>query len=164
MRIAAGILLGAALGALATSFGLIDTTLSWVSFSGGNEWTPVVTGVGVVAGAVVGSTEFFRRHAFSFVLFGPALMLAIALRDHYGLQPPIVFLALFGLPLLGAAAGIPLDKWRRHSDPAPVAVVLVGGTIVALMAGMTWIFLLRAPGPHVSSCVRKGEITHCRLP
>jgi len=41
-----GVLLGAAIGALCTSFGLIDTSLGQIAVYGGNEWTPFVTGLG----------------------------------------------------------------------------------------------------------------------
>jgi hypothetical protein len=92
-----GSLGGLILGALVTSFGLIDLTPGEIQVAGGNEWTPVVTGAGALTGAVVGMTSFFRRHVFSFVLMGLGLVVAVVLRDEYLLQPPIVFVDLLGI-------------------------------------------------------------------
>lgn len=99
-------------GVLFTTMGLIDTRLG-LEVSGGNEATPVVILCGAVVGALLGATVLAR---WPLLLAGLLLGLASAiwLRDNAAtppVQPPWVFVLLFGLPLAGAATGY---LWHRH--------------------------------------------------
>ena len=144
-----GVLLGAAIGALCTSFGLIDTSLGQIAVYGGNEWTPFVTGLGTLIGATVGATPFFRHHIFSFVLTALGLILAIAFRDRYLLQPPAVFLDLFGIPLIGTLLGVFLDRWRRREkSPAVVALRVKVPSVLQFVSCR----LLRTTACHCEAC------------
>jgi hypothetical protein len=160
MGTAGGILLGAAIGTLFTSFGNVDTSLGQIAFGGGNEWTPLVTGIGTVIGATVGATPFFRHHIFSFLLSGLGLIMAIAIRDRYLLQPPLVFLNIFGIPLLGALLGVFFDRWRSR-DKTPAVVALVGLTFVAVIGATS--FAMARSNPQLTECKTLGNVTRCEL-
>jgi len=155
-----GVLLGAAIGALCTSFGLIDTSLGQIAVYGGNEWTPLVAGLGTLIGATVGATPFFRHHIFSFVLTALGLILAIAFRDRYLLQPPLVFLNIFGIPLLGALLGVFFDRWRSR-DKTPAVVALVGLTFVVVIGATS--FAVARSNPQLTDCKTVGNFTRCEL-
>ena len=107
--------IGGALGALAglgfTTMGLLYTG-GGITFGGGNEATPVVIAVGVLVGATLGSVFLYR---WPLALGGVTLGLAcgIWLRDNLNpvpVQPPSVFLLLFGLSAVSATAGAILDR------------------------------------------------------
>ena len=105
------ILLGAATGALFTSFGLIEFHPR-LYFGGGNEWTPLVTGGGATIGAALGASAWFRKHWTTVLGAALGMLVAILIRDEYMLQPPVVFLDLFGLPLFAAGVGYFFEpKW-----------------------------------------------------
>jgi hypothetical protein len=154
---------GLLLGALVTSFGLIDLTLGEIQVAGGNEWTPVVTGAGALTGVVVGATSFFRRHVFSFLLMGLGLVAAVVLRDEYLLQPPIVFVDLLGIPLIGIGIGAWLDNWRDRKERHSSTVVLVGfGFILGVAAFM--VAMQGLSGGMVSNnCETAAGVSHCKL-
>jgi hypothetical protein len=157
-----GIVGGLGFGALCTSFGLIDTGSGTIQVTGGNEWTPVVTGAGALAGAAVGATWFFRRHVFSFLLAGLGLLTAIVLRDHYGLQPPMVFFDLLGLPMAGVLFGTRIDGWRARTDPSPAVAVLAGFAAVLAVA----VVVVTVRGPDVGgsdNCETREGATFCKL-
>lgn len=59
------VVFGGLAGALLSSFGLIDTSGGELALSGGNEWTPVVTGIGMIAGAFLLRLEPIRGHCGS---------------------------------------------------------------------------------------------------
>jgi hypothetical protein len=144
-------------------FGLIDLTLGEIQVAGGNEWTPVVTGAGALTGVVVGATSFFRRHVFSFLLMGLGLVAAVVLRDEYLLQPPIVFVDLLGIPLIGIGIGAWLDNWRDRKEPHSSTVVLVGfGFILGVAAFM--VAMQGLSGGMVSNnCETAAGVSHCKL-
>ena len=105
-------ILGALAGILFTTMGLIDTR-SGLEVSGGNEATPAVVVVGAVVGVLLGATVLRR---FPVLLAGLVLGLALGiwLRDNAGptpVQPPWVFVLLFGLPVAGAVGGY---LWHRR--------------------------------------------------
>lgn len=160
MRVFAGVVVGAALGALSTSFGLIDTTFGELSLGYGNEWTPVVTGTGIIAGGAVGATSFFRRHVFAFLLFGIGLLIAIAIRDEFLLQPPVVFFNLLGIPLAGAVIGVLLDYWRDRTRPRPTTTVLVGLAVTVPLLLVTFIALRTFEVP-LTECETVGNMVRC---
>jgi hypothetical protein len=155
----AGILAGAAFGALFTSFGLIDTTLGGMTIAGGNEWTPLVSGGGAVIGAVLGATAFFRRYAIAFVLAGVGMVLAILVRDEWALQPPLVFVDLFGIPAVGALIGWGLDTLRRRGLPRASWVA----AMVIVPALVYWMFFLFSSGydEEFPDCVVEGNRAVC---
>ncbi len=110
-------LVGAILGGIAglgfTTMGLIETS-SGIDISGGNEATGTVIAIGVVVGVAIGGMVLWR---WPIVIGGliVGLALGIWLRDNADVspvQPPVVFLLLFGLPLMGAACGYLLDRSR----------------------------------------------------
>ena len=158
MRKAAGILLGAALGVLCTSFGLIDLTPGYINLAGGNEWTPWLTGGGAVAGAIIGGTSIFRRRTLAALLLGLGLTIAIALRDHYMLQPPAVFFDLFGLALLGAILGALLDRWREKSNARPGVIAMIGGMAIAIAVVVVF---LASSGSGSGNCQDTGRFIRC---
>ncbi len=125
--------IAAALGALAglafSTLGLVDFSHGLPDMTGGNDATPIVIAAGISIGALVGAAVLWR---FPFAIVGAIVGLAAGmwLRDNLGLggvQPPWVFLLLFGLPGLGLAGGylvhLPLSTWTRY--PA-IAGALVG--------------------------------------
>lgn len=158
-----GSLGGLLLGPLVTSFGLIHLTPSEVQVADGNEWTPVVTGAGALTGAVVGMTSFFRRHVFSFLLMGLGLVAAVVLRDEYLLQPPIVFVDLFGIPLIGIGIGTWLDNWRDRNEPHTSTVVLIGFGLVLCVAAFTVAMQGLSGRIVLKDCETSGSATHCKL-
>ena len=160
MRVIGGILLGAAIGALWTSFGLVEITSSGVSVGGGgNEWTPFVTGGATLFGAGVGATAFFRRHLFAALFLGLGMVVAIALRDHYQLQPPSVFFNLFGIPALAAAAGVWLDD-RRNKRPTSTASN-IGIAVSAIVIACVAVIAISHIGRDTSVCRSRGAFTVC---
>lgn len=157
-----GIIGGLVLGALCASFGLIETGFADVRFTTGNEWTPIVSAAGALAGGVLGSTAFFRSHVFSFLLAGLGLLTAIVIRDRYRLQPPAVFLDLFGFPFLGAAIGSRIDAWRARTGPRPSVVVLAGCAAVLGVA----VIAVTVRGSEVTGsddCEVRDGVTFCEL-
>lgn len=141
--------IGASLGALAglafSTMGLIDTTGEVPIVSGGgNEATPIVIAVGVTIGAVLGLTVLWR---FPLAILGAIVGLAAGmwLRDNATLgtvQPPWVFLLLFGLPAVGIAGGyllhLPRTTWARHSVVGAVLAGLGAATVTYTAASMLW--------------------------
>jgi hypothetical protein len=115
-----GGLLGALTGLGFTTMGLIHTGNGF-DVTGGNEATPTVIVGGLVVGGFVGATILARRQL---VMLGAILGLAfgIWLRDNLTsspVQPPWVFLLLFGLPAVGAATGYFLHRSNeRQSESA----------------------------------------------
>ncbi len=145
MRRALGAALGAVAGLAFSTMGLIETsdgfTINWL---GGNEATPMVTAVGVVIGAFVGGTVLWR---FPLAIVGAIVGLAAGmwLRDNATLgtvQPPWVFLLLFGLPAVGMAGGyllhLPRTTWARHSTVGAVLVGLGAATATYAATSMLW--------------------------
>lgn len=107
-----GAVAGAVAGALFTTMGLIDLGAE-LDLHGGNDATPWVIATGVAVGAVLGATVL-RQWTAATVGMTVGLVAGIWLRDNSGggpVQPPWVFVLLFGLPLVGAAAGF-LWQWR----------------------------------------------------
>ena len=107
-----GAVAGAVAGFLFTTMGLVDLRGGF-DFGGGNEATPFVIAAGVVVGAALGATVL-RRWSAAIVGLAVGLVAGIWLRDNAGaepVQPPLVFVLLFGLPLLGAAIGY---LWQRR--------------------------------------------------
>jgi hypothetical protein len=86
--------------------------------------------------------------------------MAIAIRDRYLLQPPVVFLDLFGIPLVGSLLGAFFDRWRSR-DKAPAVVALVGLTVVAVIGAST--FTLARGDPRLTNCKTGGNFTRCNL-
>lgn len=114
MRRAIGTALGGFAGLAFTTFGLVDTSHG-LHIGGGNEATPTVIAIGVVVGALAGAAILWH---WPTAILGATVGLAggIWLRDNLafgGVQPPWVFLLLFGLPAAGAAGGYLLHRSRR---------------------------------------------------
>ena len=107
-----GAVAGAVAGLLFTTMGLVNLDAG-VDIGGGNEATPIVIAAGVAGGALLGATVL-RRWVAVIVGLALGLVAGIWLRDNAGMnpvQPPWVFVLLFGLPLLGAAIGY---LWQRR--------------------------------------------------
>lgn len=106
--------MGAVTGVAFTTFGLVDTARG-LQIGGGNEATPAVIAVGVVTGAALGATVL-RRWPGVFIGALLGLVAGIWLRDNIALgpvQPPWVFLLLFGLPIFGATVGYLLHRSKQ---------------------------------------------------
>lgn len=154
MRRGIGGLLGAVAGLAFSTMGLIDTSHGFtINSLGGNEATPVVTAVGVAIGALLGATLLWR---FPMAILGAIVGLAAGmwLRDNATLgtvQPPWVFLLLFGLPAVGIAAGyslhLPRQTWARHSAVGGVFAGLAAATLSYAAAATVW-----ASAAHDPSC------------
>lgn len=152
MRRALGALLGAVAGFAFSNMGLIDTSNGFtINSLGGNGATPVVTAAGVAIGAVIGATLLWR---FPLAILGSIVGLAagIWLRDNAAMgyvQPPWVFLLLFGLPALGLAAGyslhLPRETWARHPTVGGVLAGLAGATVSYAAASMLWVAATHDP-------------------
>lgn len=149
---------GAALGALAglafSTMGLIDMEGEVpIASGGGNEATPVVIAVGVAVGALLGLTVLWR---FPLGILGAIVGLAAGmwLRDNSTMgtvQPPWVFLLLFGLPAVGAAGGyllhLPRTVWARHRMEGAALAGLASATLTYAVASFLW-----ATATHDPSC------------
>lgn len=145
MKRVIGTALGALTGLAFSTLGLIDFTEGLpVMSGGGNKATPLVVAIGVAIGALVGATVLSR---FPFALVGMILGLTTAmwLRDNLGLggvQPPWVFLLLFGLPAVGLAGGylmhLPRSTWVRHTTVAGALVGLASGLLTYAAASILW--------------------------
>jgi hypothetical protein len=107
-----GAVAGALAGLLFTTMGLVNLDAGF-DVGDGNEATPFVIGGGVAVGALLGATVL-RQWVAVIAGLAAGLVAGIWLRDNAGMspvQPPWVFVLLFGLPLLGAAAGY---QWQRR--------------------------------------------------
>lgn len=145
MRRAIGAALGALAGLAFSTMGLIETSDGFtINSLGGNEATPVVSAVGVVIGAVLGGILMWR---FPLAILGAIVGLAAGmwLRDNASMgsvQPPWVFLLLFGLPTVGIAGGyllhLPRATWARHSAVGAVLVGLAAATVTYATGSMLW--------------------------
>lgn len=131
MTKAAALVLGAMVGTLMTSFGLIDTQPGGIGLSGGNEWTPVVTGGGTLLGAMLFALPLIRRHLVIPVMAALTLIAAVLLRDRVQLGPiggfdpaPLaefsphrppsdvqIITLMLGAPSIGALVGLAMDRW-----------------------------------------------------
>ena len=110
-------LLGAVAGAAFTTMGLIETGDGFeLNVGYGNDATGTIIVVGVVVGALLGATLLARwPAAIAGLTIG--LLIGIWIRDNSGtgdVQPPGVFLLLFGLPLIGAWGGYLFHKARSR--------------------------------------------------
>ncbi|MGI8774746.1 MAG: permease prefix domain 1-containing protein [Actinomycetota bacterium] len=114
------IVFGGFAGALMTSFGLIDTSGGELAVAGGNEWTPVVTGTGIILGAFLLSLQPIRRRLSIPVGAVVGLTLAILFRDQIQLGP------------IGGFDPVPLSEFAPY-DPPP------DGLIIALMLASPFI-------------------------
>lgn len=139
---------GAALGALTglafSTMGLVDTSQGLTWSGGGNEATSLVIAVGVTIGALLGGIVFWR---FPFAILGAIVGLAtgIWLRDNLTLgsvQPPWVFLLLFGLPAIGIVAGyslhLPRATWMRYPVAAGALLGLAAAAASYAAASTLW--------------------------
>ncbi len=141
--------MGAALGALAglgfSTMGLVDTSNGFtINSLGGNDATPAVTAAGVVIGGLLGATVLWR---FPLAILGAIVGLAAGmwLRDNATVgtvQPPWVFLLLFGLPAVGIAVGyslhLPRTTWARHSAVGGALAGLGAATVSYAAVAMLW--------------------------
>lgn len=113
MRRIVGAVLGVVAGLEFSTMGLIETRF-W-EFGGGNENTTEVIVAGVVIGGLIGALVLWRW-PLSIVGLIVGLAAGMWLRDNATrgtVQPPWVFLLLFGLPLIAAAAGLILHERTR---------------------------------------------------
>lgn len=152
MKRAIAATLGALAGFAFTTMGLVDTSHG-LTISGGNDATPMVIAVGVAVGALLGIILLWR---FPFAILGAIMGLAagIWLRDNLTLgsvQPPWVFLLLFGLPAVGAAGGylmhLPRTTWEHHAAVGAALVGLAAATVSYAAASVLW-----ASATHDPSC------------
>lgn len=129
-RVVGGIL-GAVTGLAFTTLGLVNARGAGLRFEGGgNENTVAVIIAGVVIGALIGAVALRRR---PFVIVGLLVGLAIGiwLRDNLdqpNVQPPWVFLLLFGLPLLGAFVGYYIHRRSSYAGKSSRQVSPEGPT------------------------------------
>lgn len=114
------IVFGGLTGALMTSFGLVDTSGGELAVGGGNEWTPVVTGIGIILGAFLLSRDLMRRH------------LSIPLGAVVGLTLAIVFRDQIQLGPIGGFHPVPLSEFAPYDPPSD-------GLIIALMLASPFI-------------------------
>jgi hypothetical protein len=109
-----GAVAGAVAGLLFTTMGLVDLDAGF-DIGGGNEATPFVIAGGIAVGALLGATVL-RQWVAVIVGLAAGLVAGMWLRDNAGMypvQPPWVFVLLFGLPLLGATVGY---LWQRRIE------------------------------------------------
>lgn len=115
MQRAVGGILGAVAGLGFTTMGLIHTG-NGLDFGGGNEASTIVIVAGIIIGGVIGGFLLWRQPlVIAGMIFG--LTWGIWLRDNLtfgGVQPPWVFVLLFGLPAVGAAGGYLIHRSSVH--------------------------------------------------
>ncbi|MDP9068438.1 MAG: hypothetical protein M3N53_08890 [Actinomycetota bacterium] len=154
MKRAVGASLGGLAGLAFSTMGLIDTRGEVpTAAAGGNDATPVVIPVRVAIGALLGLTVLWR---FPIAILGAIVGLAAGmwLRDNTtmgSVQPPWVFLLLFGLPVVGAAGGyllhLPRTTWARHPIEGAALAGLAATTVTYTVASFLW-----ASATHDPSC------------
>ncbi|MEA2434090.1 MAG: hypothetical protein QOG54_1547 [Actinomycetota bacterium] len=142
---AIGATLGAVAGLAFSTLGLIDTSAGLhIASDGGNDATPVIIVVGVAIGALLGLTVLWR---FPIAILGAIVGLAAGmwLRDNAStgsVQPPWVFLLLFGLPAVGAGAGyllhLPRATWARHAAEGAAFAGFAGATVAYVATFFIW--------------------------
>lgn len=145
MRRFIGAVLGALAGLAFSTLGLIDTSQGLPAMSGGgNEATPIVIAVGLMIGALLGASVLWR---FPIAIVGAIVGLAAGmwLRDNLGVggvQPPWVFLLLFGLPAVGFASGYLIhlrrSTWARHPALAGALVGLAAAVVGHVTGSILW--------------------------
>jgi hypothetical protein len=152
MKRVVGGILGAVAGLGFSTMGLIEVRDGF-DLGGGNENTSTVIGIGAVLGALIGAGVLWR---WPLAIVGLIVGLAagIWLRDNLGrplpgVQPPWVFLLLFGLPALGAAGGylmhLPRATWARHASAGASFLGLASAAVIYLVASTLWTTLTRDP-------------------
>ena len=153
MKRAVGASLGALAGLAFSTMGMIRLEGEAPASGGGNEATPLVIAIGVAIGALLGLTMLWR---FPIAILGSIVGLgaAIWLRDNAttgSVQPPWVFLLLFGLPAVGAVGGyllhLPRTTWERHAIEGAALAGLGAATVAYLVTSFLW-----ASATHDPSC------------
>ena len=94
---------------------------------------------------------------------GLGLVTAVLLRDEYRLQPPVLFVDIFGLPLIGIAIGTVLDRWRANSTRRPSTVMFVGSALALGVAPFTIAVLGLGDRSTADNCETVGGVTRCEL-
>lgn len=108
-----------------TSFGLIDTSGGEVAVTGGNEWTPLVTGLGFIAGAFLLSLVPTRGRLPVSVGAVVGLSLAIVFRDQIQLGP------------IGGFESVPLSEFATYEPPPDglIIAMMLASPIIGAVAG-----------------------------
>lgn len=140
---------GGLVGAVMTSLGLIDTSGGEVTVTGGNEWTPLVTGLGFIAGAFLLSHGPTRRRLPACVGAVVALSLAIVFRDQIQLGP------------IGGFEPVPLSEFATYDPPhdgliiammlaSPIIGAVAGHVVGAILRHAWWSYPARRMRPQLT--------------
>lgn len=119
------VVFGGLAGALMSSFGLIDTSGGELALSGGNEWTPVVIGIGIIAGPFLLSLDPIRRRLSVPVGAVMGLIFAIVSRDQIQLGP------------IGGFDPVPLSEFAPYDPPSDglIIVLMLASPLIGAVIG-----------------------------